>query len=194
MVGALLDWGIWVGGKAFHRQREAQTNAIVASQRSKAAAAYNRDDYATAIRGFQWVFAQTNNPLDRQNLVNAHIEYGVQQGGTTALAHFQEAARIAPDNAMPRVYEAQYYQMIGQAYLAVGQADAALGILNGGASDLTTAVRPALAQIYIALGDQARVTGPIAGQAAEDLWRKAAQADPAGPYGAAAEMKLRAGP
>jgi tetratricopeptide (TPR) repeat protein len=192
-VGALLYWGIWVGGQAFHKQREAQTNAIVSTQRRKAAAAYDRDDYATAIRGFQWVFAQTNNPLDRQNLVNAHIEYGIQQGGTTALAHFQEAARIAPDNAMPRVYEAQYYQMIGQPYLAVEQADAALGILNGGASDLTTAVRPALAQIYIALGDQARISGPIAGQGAEDLWRKAAQADPAGPYGAAAEMKLRAG-
>jgi serine/threonine-protein kinase len=191
LVGALLYWGIWVGGKMFHRQREAQAVAAVAAQRSQAAAAYDRNDFASAIRGFQWVYSHTNDPRDRQNLVNAHIEYGLQKKGTTALAHFQEAARIAPDNAMPRVYTALYYHTAGQPYLAVQEADAALDILNGGASDLSGAVRPALAQIYLALGDQARYSGPIAGQSAEDLWRKATLADPAGPRGAAAEMRLR---
>jgi len=190
-VGALLYWGIWVGGQMFHKQRAAQEVRAVAEQRIAAAQAYNRDDFASAIRGFQWVFQQTGDPRDRQNLVNAHIEYGLQVKGPTALAHFQQAARIAPDNAMPRVYQALYYQSEGTSYLAVQEADAALALLNGGASDLTPAVRPALAQIYLALGDQARYSGPIAGQGAEDLYRKAMQADPVGPHGAAAEMRLR---
>lgn len=192
-VGALLYWGIWVGGQMYHKQREAKAMQTVAAQRNAAANAYSRSDYATAIQGFQWVYSQTRDPRDRQNLVNAHIEYGLQKGGSTALSHFQEAARIAPDNAMPHVYQALYYQTADQSYLAVQEADTALGILNGGASDLTAAVRPSLAQIYIALGDQARYSGPIAGESAEDLWQKAAQADPAGQYGAAAEMRLRSG-
>lgn len=190
-VGALLYWGIWVGGKMFHQQREAETMRTVAVQRNAAATAYNRNDYAAAIKGFRWVYSQTHDPRDRQNLVNAHIEYGIQLGGQSALSNFQEAARIAPDNAMPRVYQALYYQSVGQSYLAVQEADTALGILNSGASDLTAAVRPSLAQIYLALGDQARYSGPIAGQSAQDLYQKAAQADPAGQYGAAAEMRLR---
>lgn len=194
LVGGLLYWGIWVGGKVFHKQREAQAMQAVAAQRNAAANAYDRNDYPTAIRGFQWVYNQTHDPRDRQNLVNAHIQYGNQLNGPPALAQFQEAARIAPDNAMPRVSQALYYYNIGQYYLAVQEADAALGILDSGASDLTAVVRPSLAQIYLALGDRARYSGFIAGQDAQQLWRKAALADPAGRYGAAAEMRLRASP
>lgn len=192
-VGALIAWGIWVGSMQYRKQRHEEIVASVDALRRPAVVAYNNGDYFRSVKLFERVYAITQDPVDKHNLINAYIEYAVSQTGDEALRALSAAYKL--DSGSPRIniYLGNYYDTAGNKATALRFYDASLQAMTDRPDEVTQQMRNSLAVIYVNLGDYAHQAGPINGKSDQDLWRTAQDIDPMGPAGAAAQQRLTGG-
>lgn len=189
-LGAIIVWAVWASSLQFHRERRDQAMAAVDSLRRPGVVAYNTGDYAHAVELFRRVYASTQDPVDRANLINAYIQYGLSQNGSETLAAFSAAYKLDPGSPRTNIYLASYYDSAGDKSAALRYYDAGQDAMNDRPAEVSQAMRNSLAVAFVNLGDYAHHMGAINGQSDQDLWRTAQRIDPIGPAGAAAQQRL----
>lgn len=189
-LGAIIVWVAWASSLQFHQQRKAQALAAADSLRRPGIIAYKAGDYASAVDLFRRVYASTQDPVDRANLINAYIQFGLSRRDSSTLAAFYAAYKLDPGSPRTNIYLGSYYDNAGDKSTALRYYDAGQEAMGERPAEVTQAMRNSLAVVYVNLGDYAHRAGPIDGQTDQDLWRTAQRIDPLGAVGAAAQQRL----